>query len=61
MKNICRSSDLLLLISSGGCFHSAHPTGWAEFISGNGVCVCVHIFTSKEIMTPARACLGMLL
>ena len=22
-------------------FHSAHPTGWAESISGNGVCVCV--------------------
>ena len=22
-------------------FHSAHPTGWAESISGNGVCVDV--------------------
>ena len=22
-------------------FHSAHPTGWAESISGFGVCVCV--------------------
>ena len=27
-------------------FHSAHPTGWAESISGNGVCVyvCVYVF-----------------
>ena len=22
-------------------FHSAHPTGWAESISGNGVCMYV--------------------
>ena len=24
-------------------FYSAHPTGWAEFISGNGVGVCVYV------------------
>ena len=25
-------------------FHSAHPTGWAESISGNGVCMYVCMF-----------------
>ena len=37
-------------------FHSAHPTGWAESISGNGVCVdvCMYVITSKMINMTAR-------
>ena len=37
-------------------FHSAHPTGWAESISGNGVCmyVCMSVITSKMINMTAR-------
>ena len=32
-------------------FHSAHPTGWAESISGNGVCVsvCMSVITSMML------------
>ena len=35
---------------------SAHPTGWAESISGNGVCqyVCMYVITSKMINKTAR-------
>ena len=33
-------------------FRSAHPTGWAESISGNGVCMSV--ITSKMINMTAR-------
>ena len=40
-------------------FHSAHPTGWTESISGIGVCVCVrhhieddHYFCSLASQTP---------
>ena len=29
-------------------FHSAHPTGWAESISGNGVCMCVCVYVSHH-------------
>ena len=37
-------------------FHSAHPTGWAESISGNGVCVYVRVYviTSKMMNKTAR-------
>ena len=38
-------------------FHSAHPTGWAESISGNGVCVyvCMSVITSKKINYAAQS------
>ena len=38
------------------CFHSAHPTRWAESISGIGVCVCVcvSVITSNMIIISAR-------
>ena len=29
-------------------FHSAHPTGWAESISGNGVCMYVWMYVCKS-------------
>ena len=37
-------------------FLSAHPTRWAESISGNGVCVyvCMCVITSKMINMTAR-------
>ena len=39
-------------------FNSAHPTGWAESIGFNGVCVCVYAcvcaFTSKMINNTAQ-------
>ena len=33
-----------------GDFHSAHPTRWAESVSGNGVCmyVCMCVITRKD-------------
>ena len=39
-----RSADAVCAIYFSGLicyFHSAHPTGWAESISGIGLCVCV--------------------
>ena len=31
-------------------FHSAHPTGWAESLSGNGVCMYVrHHFKEDQL------------
>ena len=37
-------------------FHSDHPTGWAESISGIGLCMwlCVSVITSKMIIISAR-------
>ena len=37
-------------------FSLNHPTGWAESISGNGVClsVCMYVITSKMINKTAR-------
>ena len=37
-------------------FHSTHPTGWAESISGSGICMCVclSVITSEMIIISAR-------
>jgi len=46
----------LPMANGENCFHSAHPTGWAESISGFGVClsVCVSVITSKMTIISAR-------
>ena len=38
-------------------FHSAHPTGWAESISGNGVCMCVCVHVRHHFKDDWRHCL----
>ena len=44
------------LLTNCVVFHSAHPTGWAESLSGNGVCVYVwmYVITSKKTIISAR-------